>query len=405
MSIQKVSFSNSNGLSLSARLEFPDNQEPHNFAIFAHCFTCNKNLSAVRNISRALNKEGIAVLRFDFTGLGDSEGEFVDTNFSTNIEDLIAASEFLTKDFMAPSILIGHSLGGAAVIFAAKLINSIKAVATIGAPSSPDHVQHLFSSEVNTIKKEGVSEVNIGGRPFHISDKFIEDIESKSMETCVKSLRKPILIIHSPQDETVGIQNAKELYHYAHHPKSFISIDGADHLMSRKKDSEYVGGVIAGWVDRYIEIPEKEKIATQYQVAVSLGNSGFTSEIKAGRHQLTADEPESVGGNDFGPSPYEYVSSGLGACTAMTLRMYADRKKWELEKVIVHVNHGKEYARDFEEIESKEGDLSKIDVFKREIELYGNLDEKQRKRLMEIADKCPVHKSLHNSSIIKTTLK
>ncbi|MGB1040285.1 MAG: bifunctional alpha/beta hydrolase/OsmC family protein [Flavobacteriales bacterium] len=404
MSIQKITFQNSNNHSLSARLELPDNQEPHNFAIFAHCFTCNKNLSAIRNISRALNKKGIAVLRFDFTGLGESEGDFVDTNFSSNIEDLIAASDFLTKEYKAPTILVGHSLGGAAVIFAAKLIESIKAVATIGAPSSPDHVQHLFSADLDSIKKEGVSEVNIGGRPFNISNKFIEDIESKSMKTCIKSLRKPILIIHSPQDETVGIQNAKELYQFAHHPKSFVSIDGADHLMTRKKDSEYVGGVISGWVERYIDVPIKEKIVTQHQAAVSLGNSGFTCDIKVGNHLLTADEPESVGGNDFGPSPYEYVSSGLGACTAMTLRMYADRKKWELNKVIVHVNHSKEYARDIEEIETEVGNLSKIDIFKREIELFGNLDEKQRNRLMEIADKCPVHKSLHNSSIIKTQL-
>ncbi len=405
MSIQKVTFPNFNGQTLSARLELPDNQEPHNFAIFAHCFTCNKNLSAIRNISRAMNKQGIAVLRFDFTGLGESEGDFVDTNFSSNIEDLVAAADFLTNQYQSPPILIGHSLGGAAVIFAAKKIDSIKAVATIGAPSSPEHVQHLFSSNLDSIKTEGVSEVNIGGRPFNISNKFIEDIESKSMETCIKSLRKPILIIHSPQDETVGIQNAKELYHYAHHPKSFISIDGADHLMTRTKDSKYVGGVIAGWVDRYIEMPQKEKITTQHQVAVSIGNTGFTSEIKVGNHSLTADEPESVGGNDFGPSPYEYVSSGLGACTVMTLRMYADRKKWNLTKVIVHINHSKEYEREFDGYNSEETNLNKVDVFRKEIELYGDLDETQKKRLVEIADKCPVHKTLHTLPIIQTELK
>ncbi len=401
MSIIKVNFPNKNGQQLAARLELPSNQEAHNFAIFAHCFTCNKNLSAVRNIGRALNNEGIAVLRFDFTGLGESEGDFENTNFSSNIEDLSAAADYLTKHYKAPSILIGHSLGGAAVIFAGKKIESIQAIATIGAPSSPSHVKHLFKSNVAEIKKTGIAEVFIGGRSFTVKKEFLEDIEAKNMESKVKSLRKPLLVIHSPQDETVGVQNAKEIYQYAHHPKSFISIDGADHLLTNKKDSSYVGNVIAGWAERYITIPEKEQLKSNHQVAVSIGNEDFTSEIIAGKHLLIADEPENVGGRGFGPSPYEYVSSGLGACTAMTLRMYADRKEWDLQKVIVHINHGKDYSSDAEEVENSQ---KKIDIFDRKIEIYGDLDDEQKAKLLSIANKCPVHKTLSNNSEIKTEL-
>jgi putative redox protein len=396
MSIKKITFTNSENQQLSARLELPNHEKPHSYAIFAHCFTCNKNLLAVKNIARALNNKGIAVLRFDFTGLGESEGDFVDTNFSSNIQDLISASDFLTKQYQAPSLLIGHSLGGAAVIYAAKEIESIKAVATIGAPSSPDHVQHLFKSDLEEIKEKGKATVSIGGREFSLKKEFLEDIESKKMESCIKSLRKPILIMHSPQDNTVGIQNAKELYHYAHHPKSFISIDGADHLLSNKEDSIYVGNIISGWASRYLEIPSKKSIKTSHQVAVSIGNDGYTSEVVSGKHFMIADEPESIGGNDFGPSPYEFVSAGLGACTAITLRMYADRKEWELEQVIVHVNH--------EKIDS-EKENKKVDVFNRDIQFFGNLEEKQINRLLQIVDKCPIHKTLHNSSVIKTNLK
>ncbi len=402
MSFEKVSFLNSDGQELSARLELPSDQAPHSYAIFAHCFTCNKNLSAVRNIARAMNEKGIAVLRFDFTGLGESEGEFEETNFSSNVTDLLCASSFLSENYKAPSLLIGHSLGGAAVIFAAEKLENVIAVATIGAPSAPQHVQHLFQSGLEEIAENGKAEVAIGGRPFTIKKDFIDDLETKTMELTLKNLRKPFLVIHSPQDETVGIQNARELYQYAHHPKSFISIDNADHLLSRKEDSVYVGNVIAGWAERYLEIPEKENLSTPHQVAVSIGNEGFTSEVIAGNHRLTADEPKDFGGNDFGPSPYDFVASGLGACTAMTMRMYAERKKWNLQKVIVHVNHGKEHAMDAQEENTPQ---RKIDVFKREIEIYGELDESQRQRLMQIADKCPVHKTLEANAKIETKIK
>ncbi|WP_282049163.1 bifunctional alpha/beta hydrolase/OsmC family protein [Maribacter aquivivus] len=402
MGFEKVTFTNLQGKQLAARLELPTNQEAHSYAIFAHCFTCNKNFSAVRNISRALVNKGIAVLRFDFTGLGDSEGDFEETNFSSNVSDLIQAAKFLEDNYKAPSLLVGHSLGGAAVIFAATQLESVLAVATVGAPSSPSHVQHLFKSSVAEINATGKAKVNIGGRDFTINKDFIDDIESKPMESVLKNMRKPFLVIHSPQDAIVGIENAKELYGYAHHPKSFVSIDRADHLLMNSADSTYVGNVIFGWAERYLDIPMKEILKTSHQVAVSIGNEGFTSEIVSGNHLLIADEPIDFGGNDFGPSPYDYLASGLGACTAMTLRMYATRKKWDLQKVVVHVDHGKDHAPDSENVSS---DGKKIDTFKREIEIFGNLDDKQRQRLLEIADKCPVHKTLSKGALILTELK
>ncbi|SIQ21655.1 bifunctional alpha/beta hydrolase/OsmC family protein [Maribacter ulvicola] len=400
MGFEKVSFTNSQGKQLAARLELPTNQEAHSYAIFAHCFTCNKNFSAVRNISRALVGKGIAVLRFDFTGLGESEGDFEETNFSSNVSDLIEAAKFLEENYKAPSLVIGHSLGGAAVIFAASELDSVVAVCTIGAPSSPAHVQHLFKSNVEEINATGKARVNIGGRDFTIKKDFIDDIESKSMKEVLKSMRKPYVVIHSPQDTVVGIENAKELYQYAHHPKSFISIDKADHLLTSSDDSTYVGNVIAGWAERYLGKPKRQKLKTNHQVAVSIGNEGFTSEIVSGNHLLIADEPKDFGGNDFGPSPYDYVSSGLGACTVMTLRMYASRKKWDLTKVIVHIDHGKEHAPDSGNTQL----VNKIDTFRRRIELFGELDDKQRNRLMEIADKCPVHKTLSSVAHIETEL-
>ena len=390
MGFEKVIFTNSDGKQLAARLEVPNNQEAHSYAIFAHCFTCNKNFSAVRNISRALVNKGIAVLRFDFTGLGESEGDFEETNFSSNVSDLIQAAKFLKDNYKAPSILVGHSLGGVAVIYAASEIESIVAVATFGAPSSPSHVQHLFKPSVDEIKETGKAKVNIGGREFTIKKDFLEDIESKPMKGILKNMRKPFLVMHSPQDTVVGIENAKELYQFAHHPKSFVSIDKTDHLLMKKEDSTYVGNVIAGWAERYLSIPEREVLKTSHQVAVSIGNEGFTSEIVSGNHLLIADEPTDFGGNDFGPSPYDYLASGLGACTAMTLRMYATRKKWDLQKVIVHVDHGKDHAPDSERASSTG---KKIDSFIREIELFG-----------EFADKCPVHKTLSLGAEIITEL-
>lgn len=402
MQFQKVTFTNRNGQELAARLELPVNQKAHTYALFAHCFTCNKNLTAVRNISRALNLDGIAVLRFDFTGLGESEGDFADTNFSSNIEDLIDAARYLETTYQAPSMLIGHSLGGAAVICAAVELPSIKAVATIGAPSDPEHVKHLLQDQVSEIQEKGIAEVQIGGRTFTVKKQFLEDIQGQKLREKLTRLGKALLILHSPQDLTVPIENAAWLYNAARHPKSFITLDGADHLMSRKEDSRYAGSMIASWATRYLDIEAKENLKAQRQVAVRLGEEGFTTEIMVRHHGLTADEPVQVGGNDFGPNPYELVAAGLGACTAMTMHMYARRKNWDLQEVIVHLDHSKDYPEDMNDTENPK---NKIDIFKREIEIEGNLDEIQTQRLMEIADRCPVHRTLNNPVLIDTSLR
>ena len=403
MNLQKIIFENKEGQTLVGKLELPVNQHPHNFAIFAHCFTCNKNLAAIRNIGKALTSNGFGVLRFDFTGLGESEGDFGDTNFSGNIEDLIAAADYLKDNYSAPTLFIGHSLGGAAAIYASAQVNSIKAVATIGAPSSPKHVQHLLHSSVDEIKKNGKAIVNLSGRDFTIKKQFLDDLEGKTLSETVNNLRKPILIMHSPQDNTVGIKNAEEIYKAAHHPKSFISLDGADHLLMNKKDSIYAGEVISGWAKRYLDITDSEELPkTKHHVVASLDfDDGFTTAMKVGNHYMTADEPTSYGGNDFGPSPYELVSAGLSACTAMTLQMYTKRKDWHIDNVEVHTSYSKTHALDCEDCESPN---AKIDTFHREIKITGDFDDKQLERLLQIADKCPVHKTLHNETQVITKI-
>jgi len=400
MSIEKFSFKNPEGHMLAAKLLMPIDQQPHAFAIFAHCFTCSKNLSAIKYISDALSHAGIAVLSFDFTGLGQSEGEFADTNFSSNVEDLLAAAKALEERYQAPSLLVGHSLGGAAVLVAGAKIPSIKAVVTVGAPSNPSHVQHLFETDVKEIEQKEVANVSIGGRPFVVKKQFLEDINGQNMKGVIHGLKKPLLVMHSPQDTTVGVENAAEIYQHALHPKSFISLDGADHLLTNKEDSKYAGQVIASWANRYLPRSEDKQLRSDQQVVVQIGSQGYTSEILAGKHRLRADEPESVGGNDFGPNPYDLLLSSLGACTAMTLRMYADRKKWPLEEVNVHLSHKKDYAQDCDSHSS----AGKIDQIQRVIEIKGDLDGIQRKRLLEIADKCPVHRTLHNEVEVKTVM-
>lgn len=400
MSSENIKFKTRDGKQLSAVLDTPDKQKPHNYVVFAHCFTCDKNLYALRNICRALTNEGFAVLRFDFTGLGESEGEFSETNFSSNVNDLVDAGAFLAGRNQAPSILLGHSLGGAAAIFAAAEMESIKAVGVIGAPSSPVHVKNLLRRGFDEIKEKGAAEISIGGRPFMISKQFIDDLETQNMSEVLRNLRKPIIVFHSPQDKIVGIKNAEEIYKAARHPKSYISLDGANHLLTRKRDSTYVGSVIAGWVQRYVEIKEEPNIETDHQVAVSLGNTGYTTEIVAGKHLLISDEPESVGGNNDGPAPHDFLLAGLGACTAMTLRMYADRKEWDLQKVVVHLNHRK----DFKEGESAEDDSPKISYITRVIDLHGDLDDEQRNRMLEIANRCPVHRTITESPVVQSML-
>lgn len=399
MNFEKINFKNAQGYELSGRLELPANRHPHNYAVFAHCFTCSKNFSATKNISRALTTAGYGVLRFDFTGLGDSDGDFADTNFSGNVEDLLAAIDFLKTNYKAPTLLIGHSLGGAAVIFASAKASSIKAVATIGAPSDTKHVRHLFGDQINAITENGEATVQLSGRPFKIKEQFLKDINEQHVTNTLKSLRKPILIAHSPQDDTVGITHAEKLYHAAVHPKSFISLDGADHLLMKKEDSEYIGEVIAKWASRYVDEPKEVALNSRNNVAASLNQKDmFTTQMKAGNHYFTADEPESVGGNNFGPTPYDLLSSGLAACTVMTIQMYARRKEWNVENVQCHVNYDKQFPVD--------GNLEavEIDTFTREIKITGDLDEKQLKRILQIADKCPVHKTLHSETQVVTKL-
>jgi uncharacterized OsmC-like protein/esterase/lipase len=399
--MEKVTFKNQEGDTLKGILQMPVNQAPHSFAIFAHCFTCSKNLNAVRIISSTLNQAGIAVLRFDFTGLGESEGDFAETNFSSNVSDLFAADDFLAENYQAPELLVGHSLGGAAVVAASEKLESVRALVTIGAPFDPGHVRHLLKEKEDQIKANGKATVTIAGREFSIKEQFLKDIEEQKLEDILKKSRTPLLIMHSPQDEVVEIENARKIYTSAFHPKSFISLDGTNHLITQKEDAAYVGETISAWSKRYLNIEEKEGLQVKKEVAVRLGDAGYTTEVMVRHHQLVADEPTSVGGNDFGPSPYELVTAGLGTCTAMTLQMYARRKKWDLQEVIVHLEHYKDYAKDMMDPDTQ---TSKIDHFDRHIELIGELDEDQRMKLLEIANKCPVHRTLLGEIGINTYL-
>ncbi|APG59766.1 bifunctional alpha/beta hydrolase/OsmC family protein [Christiangramia salexigens] len=398
----KVNFKNSDSEQLQGVLELPSNQEPHNFILFAHCFTCNKNFHAPTNISASLASKGYGVLRFDFTGLGDSEGEFENTNFSGNVEDLIAAAKFLEQEYSSPTIIVGHSLGGAAAMFAAKKISSMKCIATINAPSNLEHLEKHFENNLEKIEKQGFAKVNIGGRSFRIKKQFVDDLRQNNEIKTVGELRKAFLILHSPNDKIVNIKHAEELYKAARHPKSFVSLDTADHMLSQEKDSNYAGNVIAAWATSYIDQPEQAELETDHEVMANLGDEGYTTQIITGKHHFLADEPESVGGKNLGPNPYELVSSGLAACTSMTIQMYARRKNWHIENVETHVSYSKKHAEDCENCEDNS---AKIDTFEREIILKSELDDKQIQRIREIADKCPVHKTLSSKSQIITNLK
>lgn len=402
MPSKKVEFVNANGYKLSARLELPLTLKPDAYAVFAHVFTGSKSLSATRHISRSLTLNGIAVLRFDFTGLGDSEGDFADTNFTSNVEDLLAACDFLAENYQAPRIIIGHSLGGAASIFAASKVDSVTAVATVGTPSEPEHVTHLLSSKIQDIEQQGFAEVNIGGQVFTIKKHFLDDLRSKNMYNVISGLGKAILVMHSPQDRIVEIENAAKIYHAAKHPKSFVTLNNADHMLTNKDDAYYVGNVISSWVKRYIDVPKKQPLTTHKQVVANLGNEGYTTEIMAGRHGLIVDESEELGGNDFGPSPYEMLNASLGACTAMTLQMYARRKKWDLQEVEVHLSFDRSYRDDCEHCDETD---RRLETFEREIVVRGNLDQTQINRLLEIANKCPVHRTLEAGATVTTKLE
>jgi putative redox protein len=390
---------------LAARLDLPEGPRLAT-AIFAHCFTCSKDLHAARRIAARLASMGIAVLRFDFTGLGHSGGEFANTTFTSNVDDLVAAAEYLEGRGMAPDLLIGHSLGGAAVLRAAARLPSVKAVATIGAPFDPEHVTHNFGDALEKIRADGSAEVRLGGRPFRISRAFVEDVAAEKLAPAIAGLKRALLILHAPRDEVVGIDNATRIFMAARHPKSFVTLDTADHLITDPRDADYAAEVIAAWAGRYLhlETPAPPPGAPEGVVRVSESDpDGFLQDISAGPdHHLLADEPESYGGTDRGLSPYGFLAAGLGACTSMTIRMYARRKGWPLTHVSVDVTHDKVHAQDAGQANGGKGE--KIDRFTRKIRLEGALDDSQRARLLEIADKCPVHRTLEAGARIETRI-
>ncbi len=402
MSMERFTFKGHDGHALAARLDMPDG--PHlATALFAHCFTCGKDITAARRIAGRLAAMGIAVLRFDFTGLGHSEGEFANTTFTSNVQDLVRAAEHLGERGMAPTLLIGHSLGGAAVLKAVADIPSIKAVVTIGAPFDPGHVTHNFGDALDEIADKGQASVSLAGRPFTIGKGFVEDVSGAALAPAIAGLGRALLVMHAPRDATVGVENATNIFVAAKHPKSFVTLDDADHLVSRPADAEYAADVIAAWAGRYLDLkpPAPPPGAPEGIVRVSEADAaGFLQDVNAGpKHHTWADEPEAYGGTNRGMSPYGFLSAGLGACTSMTIRMYARRKGWPLDHVSVDVSHNKVHAQDA-------GDVSagKIDSFRREIHLEGNLDAAQRQRLLESADKCPVHRTLDRESKVETVL-
>jgi len=399
----KVQFENDEGRQLSGTLDLPKTPVT-DYALFAHCFTCTHNLKSATNISRSLTDAGIAVLRFDFTGLGSSDGEFADTNFSSNVADLLAAARFLEAEYAAPSILIGHSLGGTAVLQAAASVPSAVAVVTIGSPADPAHVAHLFGDARDELESSGQANVNIGGRPFTVKKQFLDDLEQHDLYASVGKLRKALLIMHAPLDGIVEIDNAAKLYGAAKHPKSFASLDRADHLLSNNADSLYAGRLLAAWASRYLperDIRDGALRAEHGSVVAKTWSDGFYTEVAAGDHSLIADEPASVGGSNRGPSPYELLSSALATCTTMTLKMYAGFKKINLDAVTVRVTHKKMHAEACADCDTEDG---KIDEFRRELTLEGDLDDDQRQRMLEIADRCPVHQTLHGEVKVRTKL-
>lgn len=400
---EKFSFTNNDGETLAGLIERPVGQV-RAWVLFAHCFTCSKNIGAATRISRYLATRGFGVLRFDFTGLGNSEGDFANTSFSSNIDDLLAAAEAMGESHGEPALLVGHSLGGAAVLAAAPHIDNCRAVATIGAPSEPAHVTHLFVDHGEQLAEQGKATLRLGGREFTVARQFIEDLERHALQEQLPELNRALLIMHSPVDDVVDIEHARRIYDSAQHPKSFISLEEADHLLSDPRDAEYVAELLSAWASRYLQEeivePEARPRVPGGQVLV-VEREGYTQDIYSDRHFLVADEPTSAGGADLGMSPYELLLSGLGACTAMTLRMYAQHKSLPLQGVEVRLRHQRIHAKDCEDCESKTGMLDQIE---RDITLRGDFTPEQRERMLQIADRCPVHRTLHSEVKVRSRL-
>ncbi|MCF7354936.1 bifunctional alpha/beta hydrolase/OsmC family protein [Vibrio sp. CK2-1] len=405
MSVQKkkLTFTNHDGIELAGLLELPE--QPIAFALFAHCFTCTKDIVSASRIAKGLADKGIAVLRFDFTGLGNSDGDFSNSNFSANLDDLHSAANYLREHYQAPDFLIGHSLGGTAVLAAAENIPETKAIVTIGAPAEPSHVLKQFTDNIDEIVAKGSKQVDLAGRPFTIKKQFIDDLQSYTLAERINNLKKPLLIFHSPLDTTVSINQAKIIYNAAKHPKSFISLDKADHLLTSKHDAEYVATTIQAWVQRYLSINNKinssEKPVPSGQVVVEEKNHAFLRNIITESHQFPSDEPVRVGGSNLGPTPYDLLLASLGSCTSMTLRMYANQKKLNVTKIDIQLRHDRIHNEDCQNcIDGK----FVQDVIYRELTIEGDLTEQQRQRMLEIADRCPVHRTLHNEIDIQTKL-
>jgi uncharacterized OsmC-like protein/alpha/beta superfamily hydrolase len=400
---EKITFANMSGEQLAARLDLPAGA-PRAYALFAHCFTCSKDIFAASRISQGLAERGFAVLRFDFTGLGASEGEFANTNFSSNISDLVSAADHLREQHEAPRVLIGHSFGGAAVLAAAGRVPEAVAVATIGAPADFGHVAHLFAASRAEIEAKGEAEVVLAGRRFRVKQQLLDDIQQHKLAEHVAALRRALIVFHAPRDEIVGIENAAQIFRAAKHPKSFVSLDDADHLLGRREDATYVAEVLTAWASRYLPIRDIAPEASPPEGEVRVAETGagrFAQDVHIGRHRLRADEPESFGGNDAGPGPYDLLLASLGACTSMTLRMYAERKGLPLDRIEVRLTRDKIHAEDCKDCETREG---KLDEIRREVRIEGELDAAQRSRLLEIADKCPVHRTLTSEIKIRTRL-
>lgn len=376
---------------LSGRLDLPGGPV-HAYAVFAHCFTCSKNSLAAVRVSRALTARGFGVLRFDFTGLGESEGDFADSTFSGSVQDLLLAVSAMQAAGIAPSLLIGHSLGGAAVLAAAAELPAVKAVATIAAPFDVQHVTRLFGDDLPMLLAQGEAEVHLGGRPFKMRRAFIDDLQAHDQRERIAALKRPLLVLHAPHDDIVGIDNAASIFQAARHPKSFVSLDDADHLLTRRADAAYCADVIAAWATRYVQGGQALRRADEPgQVVVEeTGEGNFQVNVRAGGVSFLADEPTDVGGLGSGPTPYDLLSAGLGACTAMTLRLYARRKGWPLERVRVCVGHARAVTR------------QPSDAFLRDVAIEGNLTSEQRARLIEIANRCPVHRTLEQGATVQT---